>query len=147
MKARNLFFNLNMTSKSRNNLTQIFLLLAFTWTAFHFDPGILGFNNPSIGQLTAPIDFVIKSPPSGHIQAKGNAFSLRQQSGSQSEISVGPPSPVFRPSLIRGYLISRCSEIQPVVSPGQFVILILQKFNIWHQSSDDDPFFFPSSLS
>lgn len=136
-----------MTSKFRNNLTQFFLLLAFTWTAFHFDPGIPGFNNPSTDQQTAPIAFVIKSPSPGHIQSKDNAFSLRQQFRSQFEISAGPPYPVFRPSLIRGCLISRCSEIQPVVSPGHFVILILQKFNIWHQSSEDDPFFFPSSLS
>ena len=137
-----------MTSKSRKNLIQNFLLLAFICvSAFHFDPGILGFNNPIFDQVIAPIEFVIKSPPSSHIQSKGKAFSLNRRSGSQSEISAGPPSPVFWPSMIRGCLISRCSEIQPVVSPGQFVVLILQKFNIWHQSSDDDPFFFPSSLS
>jgi hypothetical protein len=109
MKARHLFFNLNMTSKSKNNSIQKFLLLAFICiVAFHL---ILAFT------------------------------------GSQSEISAVPPFPVFLPSMILGYLISRCSDIQPVVSPGQFVVLILQKFNIWHQSSDDDPFYFPSSLS
>ena len=129
-----------MNNSILKNLTVKFFFIVITLiNILKFESGIYSSNYCYYPHSTN-IELVIFSCPSYNLKSSQHIFSLKQNNNEYrtfhcDNIFTHNNYPVF----IIHYFVDNYLYNRGIYSPNQHILLILQKKNIWHQSSEEEP--------